>query len=137
MENDCFAEILMAMANLNCEDKLFEEKSAALIQLNTLIDSYAKEGFRGDLVEQIANKKTAFICGATTKAELKEIFEPPKIHYDYNKIHPVGKHHILEEELICWSLASLRAPLVKHGFDRYMEVFKKVFPEIKLNIEGA
>ena len=34
-----------------------------------------------------------------------------------------------EEELICWSEASLRAPLNETGFQRYSELFRLVFPE--------
>ena len=34
-----------------------------------------------------------------------------------------------EEELICWSEASLRAPLNEPGYRRYMKLFRQVFPE--------
>jgi len=124
--------IFIAMKDLNVDDKLTFEKTAALVQLSALIKSYENEGFRGELLEAITSKKTDFICEAKSKGDLKEIFEPPKIHYDYNKIHPVGKYHIPEEELIYWSFTSLRAPLVSYGFERYMEVFKQVFPDIKI-----
>ena len=32
-------------------------------------------------------------------------------------------------ELICWSEASLRAPLNEYAFRRYMELFCRMFPE--------
>ncbi len=33
-----------------------------------------------------------------------------------------------EEELICWSETSLRAPLNEAGFNRYMELFRQILP---------
>ena len=129
---ECTATIAKALASLDGNDKLVNEKMAALMQLSGIINSYQKEYYREELVQAILDKKTEHICGATTKADLKEIMEKPKIHYNGNKVVPVGKYHIPEEELICWSVTSLQAPLNSYGFDRYMEVFAQVFPGIKI-----
>jgi len=129
---DYTVEIYLAMTALDVEDKLLNEKMAALIQLCALIKSYESESYQAALIQAIAARKTAFICEAATKKDLKEIFKPPQIHYDHNKIHPIGKYHIPEEELIYWSVTSLKAPLARHGFERYMEVFAQVFPGVEL-----
>ena len=126
---DYVEKICLALAGLNGEDKLLFEKAASLIELTYLLKAYEREGILGDLIQAIASKKTAFICEAASKGDLKEIFKQPKVHYDYNKINPVGKYHVPEEELICWSWASLKGPLAEHGCERFMEVFKQVFPQ--------
>ncbi|MDR0287230.1 MAG: hypothetical protein LBI03_05940 [Clostridiales bacterium] len=130
---ECTTAIANALASLDGNDKLINEKMAALIQLGSLINSYQKEYFHETLVQAILDKKTTYICGATSKADLKEILSMPMIHYNGNKIVPVGKYHIPEEELIYWSITSLRAPLISYGFERYMEVFAQVFPGVDLN----
>lgn len=121
-----------ALARLKGDDKLVNEKMAALLQLSALIKAYQKEYFHETLVQAILDKKTAHICEATTKADIKEILSIPKIRYNGNKIVPVGKYHIPEEELIIWSNTSLKAPLVSHGFERMMELFAQIFPGVNL-----
>jgi hypothetical protein len=130
---DYTIKICIAMAGLSVDDKLLFEKTAAFIQLLKLIRYYNSEGFQDDLLQTIVDKKTNFICNAVSKSELNEILEPPKVHYDYNKISPVGKFHILEEELIYWSMTTAKVPLVEYGYDRYLEVFKQIFPDIEIN----
>ena len=130
---DYTVTVCLAMTRLNDADELAFEKAAALTQLIPLMRAYEREGIRGDLLQRIAAKKAEFIFGAEKKSELKEILAQPKVHYDYNKIKPVGRFHILEEELIYWSWTSLKAPLVEYGYERYLEVFNKVFPDIKIN----
>ena len=34
-----------------------------------------------------------------------------------------------EEELLFWSETSLRGPLISAGYERYMELFKKILPK--------
>lgn len=34
-----------------------------------------------------------------------------------------------EEELLLWSETSLRGPLITAGYERYMELFKKILPQ--------
>jgi hypothetical protein len=63
---------------------------------------------------------------ATTVADVKEIMSEPKPRYDGNTFS-AGRFSIPEEEMIQWSLASLRAPIHGEAFERYMELFKSVF----------
>ena len=37
------------------------------------------------------------------------------------------RRHIPEEEMILWSLTSLKGPLIPQGLKRYMDLFKQVF----------
>ena len=38
-------------------------------------------------------------------------------------------YYVEEEELMLWSETSQRGPLISAGYDRYMELFKKLLPE--------
>ena len=125
--------IATAIASLNGDEKLALDKATALIQLSTLIKKYQQDYYHKALVQAILDKKIAFICEATTKADLKEILSPPKMRYNGGEVIPVGKFHIQEEELILWSITSLKAPLVSYGFERMMKVFAQVFPGVELN----
>jgi len=125
--------VATAIASLDGNDKLVFDKTAALIQLGAIIKKYQQDYYLETLVQAILDKKIAFICEATTKADLKEILSPPKIRYNGNKVIPVSKFHIPEEELIYWSATSLKAPLRTYGFERMMLVFAQVFPGIELN----
>ena len=130
---DCFVEVCVAMTELNPDDKLVCDKIAALVQVNSIIQAYSSEGYDADrLLKPIAEKKIAFIKAAKSKKALEEILKQPKVHYDGNHIVPLGEHYVPEEELIIWSLTSLRAPLISAGTDRIMELMKQVYPEFKL-----
>ena len=110
-------------------DPLAEEKIAAIAELLAKCNYYNNEGFTPGLITAIYQKKTAFIQAAKTKTELKEILKPPAIKYNGNEIIAANKYNIPEEELIVWSMTSLRAPLTAAGFDRYMKLFKEILPE--------
>ena len=128
---DCTIEGCIAMLKLSADDKLFFEKISALIKLGALIKGYASEGYAEVLLKTIAEKKMAYILEAKSKSALKEILAPPKVRYDYAKVQPVGIYHIDEEELICWSATSFIAPLNNEGFERMMELMKRIFPEFE------
>ena len=68
------------------------------------------------------------IMSADSKTEVNKILRPKAPHYD--GVRFVSDRYLLpEEELICWSEASLRAPLNEAGYRRYMELFQRAFPE--------
>ena len=58
---------------------------------------------------------------------MKKFLQPRCPHYDGEKFIE-DPYIIPEEELICWSYASLRFPLNSIGAARFQEVFKRVFP---------
>ncbi|WP_320959627.1 hypothetical protein [Hungatella effluvii] len=73
-------------------------------------------------------KKSRMIITASTKAELQEIVKPSVPHWNFGDFR-TGPYHVLEEEAILWSEASLEAPLNDDGVRRYQEVFSKLYPE--------
>jgi hypothetical protein len=127
-------QIVTAMLRLSEieNDKLALERLAALITLSGKCRAYEKEFMNNPLILQICEKKVEFILQAKSKSDLKEIMSPPKIHYNFNEVVPVGKFHIEEEELLIWSLTSLwcGGPLNAPGFNRYMKLFKKFYPDM-------
>lgn len=127
--------ISMALAMATCDDdvkdSVRELRLSALSSLAGRIKQYREHGYADAIIDAIAEKKCAFILEATTKTQIKEIlkFSAPK----YNGAEFfAGKYHVLEEELIGWSETSLRAPLSSTGTQRYMAVFKQVFPDVEL-----
>lgn len=87
---------------------------------------YRDRGIRNDLVHMVVEKRLKLIAEATTVKELKEIENEPKPRYTGNGFVS-GKFSVPEEEMIIWSLTSLKAPLVSAGFDRYMALFQQTF----------
>lgn len=74
-------------------------------------------------------KKIEQIMKAETADDLKLILKPPSVHYNGAEVIPANKWVLPEEELIMWSNVSLMAPLNKEGLNRYMKLFKEIFPE--------
>ena len=68
----------------------------------------------------------ALIRAAKTVAELNEIAKPAKPHYVGNGF-ATGTYDVPEEEMIFWSLASLKAPLNHEAAERYLDLFKQSF----------
>lgn len=120
-----FAELICSEG---ISEKLFALRFDALRDLQGLLSQYDKRGYSAKLLNSIGEKKGAMIMSASSKTELDKILRPKAPHYD--SVHFVSDRYLLpEEELICWSEASLRAPLNEAGFRRYMELFRRVFPE--------
>lgn len=87
---------------------------------------YRECGIMSELVHAVYRKKMEMIQNADTVADLKAIEKGCIPHFNGNQFLP-GPFHIPEEELIMWSLTSLKAPLASAGFARYMELFEQVF----------
>ena len=120
-----FAELICSEG---VSEKLFALRFDALRELQGLLSQYDKRGYSAKLLNSIGEKKGAMIMSADSKTELNKILRPKTPHYD--GVHFVSDWYLLpEEELICWSEASLRAPLNEAGYRRYMELFRRVFPE--------
>lgn len=121
------------IAEILVSDKLTDSQRelqfGALQQLQGILRHYESLGYRGDLICKIADKKGAMICKITIKSEMSEVLKPDCPHYDGNKFIP-GKYNVPEEELICWSEVSLRAPLLSVACERYISLFKSVFRDI-------
>lgn len=99
------------------------------------VRQHADDGFLFKLCLGIMEKKSSMICLAASKTELQEIVKPSVPKWNYGNFL-VGPYHVLEEEAILWSLASLEAPLNDDGARRYQDVFTKLFPEEAKSVFG-
>ena len=108
--------------------KLLEAKFDALKKVNGMLSWYAKEGFDEKILDSIMAKKTEMILKADTMRDIREITAPPKPRYDGRKWY-ASPNSVPEEEMILWSIASLRAggPLRHEAVERYMELFKDFY----------
>ena len=119
-----FAEIVMD------EDASGDLKSLridALKKVQRSLNHYHHLGYIPELTRAIAEKKCRMIKEATSKSEMEKFLQPRCPRYDGEKFIE-DPYIIPEEELICWSYASLRFPLNNIGAARFQEVFKRVFP---------
>jgi len=119
-----FAEISMAD---DIPDKIKELRLQALKELYSYLRHYEELGIVDKLICRIAEKKIDMIMQIKNKEEKDAVIKPKCPYFDGNKFIP-DKYNVPEEELICWSEASLNAPLNEKGFNRYMELLKKIFP---------
>ena len=120
-----FAEIVM---DETASDNLKSLRIAALKKVQRSLNHYHHLGCIPELTKAIAEKKCRMIKEATSKTEMKKFLQPRCPRYDGEKFIE-DPYIIPEEELICWSYASLRFPLNNIGAARFQEVFKRVFPD--------
>lgn len=128
IENDiilAFAEILMSN---DISDRVKELRLSALKELHNYLELYEELGYIDKLTIKIAEKKISMIMEITTKEEKKKVIEPNRPSF-YGGKFITDKYNVPEEELIYWSETSLRVPLNEAGIKRYMELFKKIFPD--------
>ena len=100
----------------------------AMKRVQSYLSHYEKLGYMPKLLCAIAEKKCEYIMAVTTKADAEQIVKPCCPHYDGNGFIP-GQYSVPEEEMICWSETSLKAPLNSEACKRYRELFQQVLPE--------
>ena len=120
-----FAEIVM---DEEASDGLKSIRIDALKKVQRSLNHYRHLGYIPELTRAIAEKKCRMIKEATSKSEMEKFLQPRCPRYDGEKFIE-DPYIIPEEELICWSYASLRFPLNSIGAARFQEVFKRVFPD--------
>ena len=120
-----FAEIVM---DETATDDLKSIRIDALKKVQRSLNHYHHLGYIPELTRTIAEKKCRMIKEATSKSEMEKFLQPRCPRYDGEKFIE-DPYIIPEEELICWSYASLRFPLNSIGAARFQEVFKRVFPD--------
>ena len=120
-----FAEIVV---DEDASDNLKSIRIDALKKVQRSLNHYHHLGYIPELTRAIAEKKCRMIKEATSKSEMEKFLQPRCPRYDGEKFIE-DPYIILEEELICWSYASLRFPLNSIGAARFQEVFKRVFPD--------
>lgn len=125
-------EYAMALAKVICEDmpdNVRDLRFNGVRRLMDIAESYAKQGIIVKPITEMWLHKIEFVLRATSKAVMEEILKPSTPRYDGGKFIPKSPYHSEAEEMILWSLTSLRGPLISSGFDRYMSLFKKYFPD--------
>ena len=118
-----FAEIVM---DEDASNDLKSLRIDALKKVQRSLNHYHHLGYIPELTRAIAEKKCRMIKEATSKSEMEKFLQPRCPRYDGEKFIE-DPYIIPEEELICWSYASLRFPLNSIGAARFQEVFKRVF----------
>lgn len=122
-----WAEGLMALPDADVlPEPVLKAKVAAIKDSIALAREYRRANIRSDLVRIVLHKRFELIRAADKVGDLREIAAPPKPHFNGNRVIP-GRFDVPEEEMILWSITSLKGPLVPAGFDRYMELFRQVF----------
>lgn len=124
---DFCQDIVTVLADPNITDKLRNLRFSALMTAHSRAVSFAKSGFDLLLTEPIYKKRAELILKATSATEINKILLPAKPHYDGNKIVNRSPYPIDEEELLIWSEVSMKAPLSPVGFDRFAELFEKIY----------
>ena len=120
-----FAEIVM---DETASDDLKSLRIDALKKVQRSLNHYHHLGYIPELTRAIAEKKCRMIKEATSKSEMEKFLQPRCPRYDGEQFIE-DPYIIPEEELICWSYASLQFPLNSIGAARFQEVFKRVFPD--------
>lgn len=119
---------ITAVAVSNASEKICNLRLLAIKEMQRYLWHYKKLGYMPKLLCAIARKKCEMLLTLTTKAEIERLMKPRCPQYNGNRFIP-DEYSIPEEELICWSETSLRAPLNGAGYQRYMELFRQVFPD--------
>ena len=101
--------------------------------MDVLIPYYA-EIITGDMPDKTRELRFSairtlqgYLCYYQKLGYMEKLLKPRCPHYDGNKFVP-DAFCVPEEELICWSETSLKAPLNEAGFCRYMELFSQILP---------
>jgi len=110
------------LLNQSISERTRELRTATILQLPVIMGTYLKKVPNPGLIEQTCKKK--LLSMEQRREEINTIMRPPKVYYGGNKL--MSSH----EELLIWSLTSLRASLTNEGFDRFIEVFRVVFPNL-------
>lgn len=97
------------------------DKADAFKTLNEQLTTFQRKGYDERLIDDIAEKRAAYINAATSKTEMEKILHP-----DYNNS---PKYGIAAEEIIFWGEASLRYPLRQKDAERFFDLVKKFYEE--------
>lgn len=119
---------IAAVAVSDDSEKICDLRLWAIKEMQQYLWHYKKLGYMPKLLCAIARKKCEILLTLTTKAEIERLVKPHCAQYNGNRFIS-DKCSIPEEELVCWSETSLRAPLNETGFRRYLELFHQVLPE--------
>ena len=120
------------------QERLEMTRLAAFIKANQIARHFRERGFDSMLINRAYNKRMQAIKQATTIGELNRITklsEPTFLRTGIST--PTNRFYLEEEEVMLWSEASLKAPLNQEGFNRYLQLFIKFYPEHKNLLLGG
>lgn len=112
-------------------EMLKKTKLEAIQEIAARLGQYSRGTWDPLLLIGYAKKKSRYILDAKNKGEINEILKAPKPHYNGDKFQD-GPYQVDEEELICWSEASLRRPPSGAAVERMFELMYRVFPAERL-----
>lgn len=113
---------------------LVTEKLMAVLWVEQLCAALEKEYIDNTLINGLRAKKISMIEEAKTVKEIDLITHPTPVAWNGNGFTR-EEHVTAKEECLGWMRASLRAPLTTEGVERYMSVFKELFPSKTASID--
>lgn len=124
MTTDAMMDIMIDNGN----PRLSAAKCDALMEIKRRCCKYREIGFVSDLELAVLEKKLELLKKADTIKDCKKIQAPSApIYHQYSGDFRTDDPRIAEEELIQWSLSSLRTPLLPDVFKRFHDLFRQVF----------
>lgn len=112
-------------------ETLRKHKLEALQEIARRLGQYSKGAWDPIILIGYGRKKSQYILSARNKTQIEDILKVPKPNYNGNKFTD-GPYQVDEEELICWSEASLRRPPSGAAVERMFELMYRVFPDERL-----
>ena len=126
MTADGLIDIALSSENL----RLFTAKLDALREVSGRCKKYRELGYMSEIVLTILEKKLELLKKAATLKATEKIKNPSApVYRQYSGGFETDDTWVAEEELIQWSLASLRAPLPQDALNRYLSLFQQIFHE--------
>ncbi len=130
-------EFMTAIAESNLDiaaraknEKLRLAKEEAIKIIGGRCRAYRDHGYDQKLVLAVLKKKLALLKGAERIADVSKIKKPSAPSYHGGGRFMTDETWVAEEELIQWSLASLRAPLAQDGYERFLMLVRQFYGEI-------
>ena len=122
--------LVEVVLDTTCSEKEREVRLECLTQIFGRANAYLKKGFLPDVVEAFFVRKMKGLPLVSTKQDMQDFLKVSTPHYFGRKFTVSNiPYYSEEEELLLWSETSLRGPLISAGYERYMELFKKILPQ--------
>ena len=120
-----YAKVLAEVVlDTTCSEKEREVRLECLTQIFGRANAYLKKGFLPDVVEAFFVRKMEGLPLVSTKQDMQDFLKVSTPHYFGGKFTVSNiPYYSEEEELLLWS------ELITAGYERYMELFKKILPQ--------
>ena len=126
-----YAKVLAEVVlDTTCSEKERELRLECLTKTFGRAKGYLKKGFLPDVVEAFFVRKMNGLPLVSTKQDTQDFLKISTPNYSGGKFTVSNTpYYSEEEELMLWSKTSFRGPLISAGYERYMELFKKILPQ--------